>query len=62
MLEFAYNNAKQASTKFTSFELDLGRFPNTPISLTDEKTRVAAADEFLKQWETNIKSQKICWS
>ena len=57
-LEFAYNNAKQASTKFTPFELDLGRHPNTPTSLTNNKTQVAAVDNFLEQWETNIKIAK----
>src|SRR4051812_39966306 len=46
--KFAYNNAKQAFTGFTPFELDCGQHPNTPILLATRKpTQVAVADNFM---------------
>jgi len=32
-VEFAYNNSKQASSRFTPFYLNYGRHPHTPLSL-----------------------------
>src|SRR3954467_3371099 len=57
--EFAYNNAKQASTGFTPFELDCGQHPNTLISLATRKpTQVAAADDFVTHWDMILKTAK----
>ena len=58
-VKFAYNNAKQASTGFTLFELDCGQHPNILMSLvTKETTRVPAADNFKYHWDTMIKVAK----
>src|SRR5271170_171828 len=54
--EFTYNNSKQALTGFTSFELDCGQHPNTPITITMETSnRVPAADDFIGHWNNMIK-------
>ena len=46
--EFAYNNSKQASTRFTPFELDCRQYPNTPASLVTNKiNQVSAAEDFI---------------
>jgi len=46
--EFAYNNSKQASTRFTPFELDCGQHSNTPASLATNKiNQVPAAEDFI---------------
>ena len=58
--EFAYNNAKQASTGFTPFEFDCGQHPNTSMTLTYPETRhVPAADDFMYHWNIMIKMAKI---
>ena len=57
--KFAYNNAKQASTGFTSFELDCGQHPNISMTLAYSETRcVSAADNFMYHWNTMIKIAK----
>jgi len=57
--EFAYNNSKQASTGFTSFELDCGQHPNTPASLaTNKLNHVPAAEDFINHWNNMIKIAK----
>jgi hypothetical protein len=55
--EFAYNNAKQASTGFTPFELDCGQHPKTPITLATP-SQVPAADDFMYHWNTMIRITK----
>src|SRR4051812_33486317 len=58
-VEFAYNNAKQASTRFTPFELDCEQHLNTPISLATRKpTQLAAADDFMTHWDIMLKTAK----
>ena len=46
--EFAYNNSKQASTRFTPFELDCRQYPNILASLATNKiNQVPAAKNFI---------------
>jgi hypothetical protein len=53
--EFAYNNAKSASSGFTPFELDNGKHPLTPINLANKNiTNVDAADKFHEEWKNNL--------
>ena len=57
--EFAYNNAKQASTGFTPFELDCGQHPMTPLAMAQPKqSHVPAANDFKYHWDTMIKITK----
>lgn len=68
--EFAYNNASQASTGFTPFELDCGQVPllpsdialGSPISSRGGEDAAAVgnknAADTLKRWETSIKKAK----
>src|SRR6185369_5885441 len=59
LAEFAYNNSKQTSTKFTPFELDAGQHPLTPITLTTKTlTSVETTNEFLNQWKTMMEIAK----
>src|SRR4051812_47060330 len=54
-VEFAYNNSKQASTNFTSFELDCGQSSNTPLTMTiNNQTNVKIANKFMEHWNNNI--------
>ena len=53
LVEFAYNNAKQASTGLTPFYCDLGQHPVVPSSLVAPQefnniTRVGATADFLQ--------------
>jgi transposase InsO family protein len=53
LVEFAYNNAKQASTGLTPFYCDLGQHPLVPSSLLaprefNDITRVGATADFLR--------------
>lgn len=60
-LQFAYNNAVQASTGFTPFFLDNGRHPHTPATLQSGTTRPghnAASEDFLSRWHHDITSAK----
>src|SRR5579883_567771 len=57
--EFAYNNAKQASTGFTPFELDCRFTPLMPITMMMESaTKIEAADKFVEYWDMIIKTAK----
>ena len=56
--EFAYNNSKQISTRYTPFELDCNQHPSTPASLFAQGTTVPAADNFLKHWDNMINIAK----
>ena len=50
MAEFAYNNAKHASTRYTSFELNCGYHPR--ISYEEDigsRSRSKAADELIEK-------------
>src|SRR6185369_2841973 len=59
LAEFAYNNSKQTSTKFTPFELDAGQHPLTPITLTTKTlTSVETTNEFLNQWKMMMEIAK----
>jgi transposase InsO family protein len=54
LAEFAYNNAKQASTGMTPFYCDLGQHPLVPSALLvphefSDSTRVGATAEFLQR-------------
>ena len=50
LVEFAYNNSKQASTKFTPFYLNYGRHPVTPISSALQvDSAMPAVDKWLQQ-------------
>ena len=57
LVEFAYNNSKQASTGHSPFFLNYGRNPNTPIQLamqTNAARRVPATLSFLKNMNEEI--------
>ena len=45
--EFVYNNSKQQSTGFISFELDSEQHPITPASLATKIINVPAVDNFV---------------
>ena len=51
--EFAYNNAMQASTKFSPFQLNYGRMPRTPLAIvapaSHKASNVPAVEDFLSQ-------------
>lgn len=50
--EFAYNNAKQASTQYSPFLLNYGQHPYVPTSLLGSpipKTRVQATNDFMAE-------------
>ena len=44
--EFAYNNSKQASIRFTLFELDCRQAPNMPIAM-NTNNNIAVLEEFI---------------
>ena len=59
LLEFAYNNSKQASTGFTPFVLCYGRHPATPFSHSLPKSgHVPAADTFISGLQTAMREAK----
>lgn len=54
-LEFAYNNAVNATTGMTPFELDYGYHPHTPHTLVDEDVEnLPAFDDFLDRLATQM--------
>jgi hypothetical protein len=61
-VEFAYNNAQQASTRHTPFMLDCGQHPHTPMDIADVNTAasVPAAEEVLQQMTQHMTKAKEC--
>ena len=55
MTEFAINQAENASTGFSPFELLYGQKPNKLIDLVDKDETVPAADQFFKRMQIAIK-------
>ena len=54
-LEFAYNNAVNASTGYSPFFLNSGQHPRLPIALLDTPTSsVPAVDHFLTEQATTL--------
>ena len=59
LLEFAYNNSKQASTGFTPFVLCYGRNPATPFSRSLPKSHhVPAADNYVEGMQKAMRAAK----
>ena len=59
LLEFAYNNSKQASTGFTRFVLCYGRHPATPFSRSLPKSgHVPAADTYISGLQSAMRAAK----
>ena len=55
LVEFAYNNHYQASTKYSPFEILYGRKCNTPISWSNPVDRLVLGLELLKEMELVVK-------
>ena len=55
MIEFAYNNHHQASTKYSPFEIMYGRKCNTPISWSNRVDRLVLGPELLKEMGLIVK-------
>ena len=55
LVEFAYNNHYQASSKFIPFEILYGRKCNTPISWTNSVDRLVLGPVLLKEMELIMK-------
>ena len=55
LVEFAYNNHYQASTKLSPFEILYGRKCNTPITWSNPVDRLMLGPEFLKELELTMK-------
>ena len=55
LVEFAYNNHYQASTKFSPFETLYGRKCNTPISWSNLVDRLMLGPDLLKEIELTVK-------
>ena len=55
LVEFAYNNHYQASTKFSPFEILYGRKWNTPISWSNPIDRLMLGPNLLKEMELTMK-------
>ena len=55
LVEFAYNNHYQASTKYYPFEIQYGRKYNTPIPWSNPVDRLVLGPELLKEMELIVK-------
>ena len=55
LVEFAYNNHYQASTRYNPFEILYGRKCNTPISWSNPVDRLVLGPELLKEMELIVK-------
>ena len=55
LVEFAYNNHYQASTKYNPFEILYGRKCNTPISWSNPVYKLVLGLELLKEMELIVK-------
>ena len=59
LLEFAYNNSKQASTGFIPFEMCYGRKPATPFTRAlPVSNHVPAADAFIENLQSTMRLAK----
>ena len=56
LVEFAYNNHYQASTKYSPFEISYGRKCNTPISWSNLVDMLVLGPELLKETRVNCKT------
>ena len=59
--EFAYNQATQASTGFSPFELDCGRNLSIPRLFTDQarpQSQVASTEDFMTHWQNILQVAK----
>ena len=62
LVEFAYNNSRQASTGTSPFYMNSGQDPNTPISVainTNAAAKVPAAYDFLQRIEAATTRAKL---
>ena len=55
LVEFAYNNNYQESTRFSPFKILYGRKCNTPISSSNSVDRLVLGLELLKEMEEIVK-------
>ena len=55
LVEFAYNNNYQASTRYSPFKILYGRKCNTPISWSNPVDRLILGPELLKEMELIVK-------
>ena len=55
LVEFAYKNHYQASTRYSPFEILYGRKCNTPISWSNPVDRLVLGPELLKEMELIVK-------
>ena len=55
LVEFAYNNHYQASTKLTPFEILYGRECNTPITWSNPVDKLMLGPDLLKELELTVK-------
>ena len=55
LVEFAYNNHYQASSRYSPFEIMYGRKCNTPISWSNPVDRLVLGTELLKEMELIVK-------
>ena len=55
LVEFAYNNHYQASTKLSPFEILYGRKCNTPITWSNQVDRLMLGPDMLKALELIVK-------
>ena len=55
LVEFAYNNDYQASTKLSPFEILYGRKCNTPITWSNRVDRLMLRPDMLKELELTVK-------
>ena len=64
LVEFAYNNHYQASTRYSTFEILYGRKCNTTISWSNLVDRLVLGPELLKEMELIVKqvqgNLKVC--
>ena len=59
LVEFAYNNHCQDSTKLTPFEILYARKCNTPISWSNMVERLILGPDLLKELELTVKQVEI---
>ena len=55
LVDFAYNNHYQASSKFSPFEVLYGRKWNTPISWSNPVDKLELGPKLLKEMELTMK-------
>ena len=55
LVEFAYNNHYQASTRYSPFKILYGRKCNTPISWSNPVDKLVLGPELLKEMDLIVK-------